>query len=329
MVTGSSGAIGTGLSRKLIGEKYNVIAIDIKKQLWYDDIKTLKIDLRKNGLIEKKLHCEEIPETIVHLAANPWVHYSVLYPKLAMDNYLMVYNILEYARKNKVKNLIFSSSREVYGESLYNNYRKENETSLSYIKCPYSASKYGSEALIHSYSKCYGINSCIVRLSNVYGKYNVWKGVIPIFTYKAIRNQDLHVFGSEKSFDFTYIDDVINGLYFIIKNIEKEKDETFNICTGHSVLLTKVADLIINSLESRSKIVIDKKKSGEITYYKGDISKINKGLGYMPATMIEEGIKKYLSWYKEALKNKNVYIYQHNNLRQRYNRYECSSNRHI
>jgi len=316
LITGSSGTVGTAVVQQLIKQKYNVIPLDIKHSYWDKKIerKTIFHDLRKpltTQILKKK------PDIIIHLAANARVHDLVVKPQLAHDNHLMTYNLLEYARQNNISNFIFSSSREVYGESKPGERRKESSTHVSKIKSPYTASKFGSEALIHSYSECYDINPVIVRLSNVYGRYDVSERVIPLFIYYALRDRDITVFGKEKKLDFTYIDDCADGIVRIVKRFNKASGHTFNISLGRGERLFDLAEMIIKHLNSNSKLSSTTKRVGEISSYTGDISLARKILGYKPKVMLKDGLIGNIEWYIEAMKERRVYECQRRNLMKR------------
>lgn len=304
LVTGSSGTVGTGLCQGLLAESYSLAAIDRKPNLWDKAIesRTIKHDLRRplTKMVKKR------PDLIVHLAANARVHDSVIDPGLAHDNYLMLYNVLEYARLAGVKRLLFSSSREVYGESKAGKKRSEQNFDLASVKSPYTATKAGGEALIHAYSECYGIKSVIVRLSNVYGRYDISERIVPLFLYYARRNRNLVVFGREKELDFTFIDDCTNGLTRIIKRFDRVAGETLNLSTGKGCKLIKLARLIVNLTGSESRIVIGHKRLGEISSFVADISRARRLLGYSPKVSIEDGLVESLEWYSKLMKDRNM-----------------------
>ncbi len=316
LITGSSGTVGTAVAQALLSNKYNVIPLDIKHSYWDKQIerKTIFHDLRKplsNKLFKRK------PEMIIHLAANARVHDLVVNPKLAHDNYLMTFNLLEYARQNNIRDFIFSSSREVYGESKPGERRKETTTHVSKIKSPYTASKFGSEALIHSYKECYDINPVIVRLSNVYGRYDVSERVIPLFIYYALRNRNISVFGNEKKLDFTYIDDCADGFLRIVKRFSKVSGHTLNLSQGRGERLIDLAIMVVKHLDSKSKISSTSKRVGEISSYTGDISLARKLLGYNPKVMLKDGLIANIDWYVKAMKERRIYECQRRNLKKR------------
>jgi UDP-glucose 4-epimerase len=297
LITGSSGTIGTRLGEKLLNLGYEIIGVDWKTNKWNKNLekRTIHLDLRNKNLVLKKL--PKKVDLIIHLAANARVYELVKNPDLARDNMITTYNILEYARINKIKNIIFASSREVYGNTKKAKH-KEEDVEIENCESPYSASKISGEALIHSYCKCFGINYVIIRFSNVYGMYDESDRVIPLFIRKAIKNENLVVFGKDKILDFTYIDDAVEGTIKIIQKFDKIKNNTFNIATGKGTKILFVAQLIKKFLNSKSRIIIKQNRPGEVVKYIADISKAKKLLNYEPKTDIIEGIKKTIKWYK-------------------------------
>lgn len=317
LVTGSSGTVGTALMLELNRLGFKAIGLDIKPSLWDKKLnrQTVRHDLRK-PLKKTALPGRKI-DLIVHLAANARVHDSVINPKLALDNYLMSYNMLEFARENNIQRVLFSSSREIYGETTAGKRRKENPTDVTRMKSPYTASKFGSEALVSSYATCYGIKSVIARLSNVYGKYDVSERVVPLFMYYAMRNREMVIFGKEKQLDFTYIDDCTDGLVRIIKRFDRVAGHTFNICRGKGERLGDLAKMIVNLAGSESRISFENKRVGEITSFVGNIDLAGKLLGYRPKVTLEEGLSKSFEWYKKTMKIRRVYDTQRRNLARR------------
>ena len=317
LITGSSGTVGTALVKSLIhSQKYNLILIDKKKSIWDETInkQTIFHDLTKQI---PKSKISQKPDLIIHLAAHARVHDLVIEPQKALENHQMTHNLLEYARLNNIKRFVFASSREVYGESISRGKRKEDSTHISKIKSPYTASKFAAEALIHAYRECYSLKPVIVRLSNVYGRYDISERVIPLFIYYALRNRDIKVFGADKKLDFTYIDDVVNGFEQIIKKYDKVSPNTINLSGGKGTTLLDVAKMIVKSLDSGSKISITLKRVGEISQYIGDISNAKKNLGYIPKVSISQGLRRNIDFYIKTMDSKKHLDYQIKELNKR------------
>jgi nucleoside-diphosphate-sugar epimerase len=290
LVTGSSGTIGTALCESLLTQGYKITGVDIRHNKL-----TIIGDLRKANF---HTALKQDVDLIIHLAANARVYDLVERPKLARDNFLMVFNVLEFARANSIKRLMFASSREVYGNS-ENAYRAENDLSVSNCESPYSATKLAGEALFHSYFYCYDIGSVILRFSNVYGKYDDSNRVIPVFMRRSMQHKNLIVFGEHKMLDFTYIDDCIKGIERVIENFDQVRGNTFNIATGKGTSIMQVADMIKDKTGSNSRIIIKESRTGEVTNFIADITKAKRLLGYNPKISIQEGIKRSFEWYKD------------------------------
>src|SRR3989344_6892372 len=271
LITGSSGTIGTRLFEKLLQEGFSVIGFDKQKNKWHKHLNNLTI---VGNLLSGK-DIKKIPkdiDVIVHLAANARVYDLVVEPDLALENVVTTYNILEFARKNKIKKIIFSSSREVYGNRK-KSIAHEKDFNLELSESPYSASKISNEAFVYAYKKCYGIDYIVLRFSNVYGMYDESDRFIPLMIKKMKNNEDISVFGKNKVLDFTYIDDCVNGIFLCIKKFHQEKNNIFNIAFGRGIKLIDVAKMIKKDLKSKSKITLKPNRTGEVVEYVADISK--------------------------------------------------------
>lgn len=300
LVTGSSGTIGTRLCEKLLDENIKLSGVDRKPNKWNQEIDNLTYSI---DLCEEKQIQDELPKDIdilVHLAANARVYKLVKQPKLARENFTSLFNILEFARKTDVDRFIFASSREVYGNR-DQIFHSEEEAFVKNCESPYTSSKIGGEALVHSYQRCYDIYFSILRFSNVYGMYDDSDRVIPLFIKRAREGKDLIVYGEEKLLDLTYIDDAVNGIIKCIKNREKAKNETFNIASGEGHTILELAQLIKSEVNGDSEIIIESSRTGEVLKFVADISKAERILDYEPKTGFEEGIKKSVEWYLDNL----------------------------
>jgi len=296
LVTGSNGMIGTRLCERLVEKNYNVFGADRRRNLWNSNVDklTINIDLRDSSkyleLLPKNL------DLIIHLAGHARVHNLVLDPSLARDNFLLTFNILEFARINGIKKLIFSSSREVYGNTT-DPIHAEEDASIKKCESPYTASKIASEAAVWAYHRCYGIDFIIFRFSNVYGMYDNSDRVIPEFIRRASTGKTLTIFGEGKIVDFTYINDAVEGIIKGIEKFEIAKNSVFNIAAGKGISISYVADLIKSNLKSKSEVIFKENKIGEVIKYIADISKARSVLNYSPMTSIEHGIRKAVAWY--------------------------------
>jgi nucleoside-diphosphate-sugar epimerase len=218
LITGSSGQIGTNLGLYLREQGHFVFGVDKRPNSWTDAIPTqlqdLSIPARR---FEKGIGDVDYPadlDAVVHFAAHAKVHELVEQPGRALENITITFNVLEFCRRHNLP-LIFSSSREVYGD-IHRYITEESYADFAFTESPYSASKISGEALIYSYAQCYGLRYLVFRFSNVYGRYDNdlarMERVIPLFIHKIKNGEPITVYGEDKVLDFTYIDDCVQGL---------------------------------------------------------------------------------------------------------------------
>jgi len=296
LVTGSSGTIGTRLCEKLLEKGFEVIGLDQKRNQWNQEVNKITriADLRDAKAFKG------VPKAgmIIHLAANARVYNSVLDPSLAMDNMKTTFNALEHARKSGIKKLIFASSREVYGNT-ENPMHREEEARVEMAESPYSATKLAAEALVRAYGNCYGMDFIITRFSNVYGMYDNSDRLVPNYIRRASKGEELHVYGRDKTLDFTYIDDSVNGIMAAIERFDSAKNDVYNIAAGKGSTILEVAELIKSLMKSSSNVVVSGNRPGEVVKYVADISKARQRLGYDPKVGLEEGLRLSIEWFRE------------------------------
>jgi len=299
LVTGSSGTIGTRLCEKLLSAGHEVVGADWNVCKWNKEVENLRIDID----LRHKEEFDKLPtdvDLIIHLAANARVYELVEHPERAMDNFIDTFNILEHARKNGIKRMMFASSRETYGNIHLPEGEKYTEDKAHFMTCesPYTASKIGGEALFEAYKRCYQIDTIIFRFSNVYGMYDDSVRVVPLFYRQAKANEPMKVFGKEKCLDFTYIDDCVDGIILAVENFESAKNDTYNLAFGEGTTIMHLAEKVVELLDSSSTIEATSSRTGEVTHYIADITKAKKAFGYNPKTNFEDGIRLSMDWYK-------------------------------
>ncbi|MAG11581.1 MAG: nucleoside-diphosphate sugar epimerase [Parcubacteria group bacterium] len=311
LITGSSGEIGTNLGLKLLDRGDRVFGVDKRMNTWTDRIPTLLQDLSQRfhnfvGGIGAASYPK--PDVVVHLAANAKVHELVEDPQRALDNIILTFNVLEYCRANNVP-IIFGSSREVYGDiNRFDTSRteiKEPAADFVFTESTYSASKVSGESLIYSYAQCYDIPYIVFRFSNVYGRYDNdierMERVIPLFINKIGKDEQITIFGAEKTLDFTFVDDTVQGLVKGIDALTSKRvvNKTMNLACGSGYTLVQMANFIAENLGKTINPIIEPTRPGEITYYIADISEARELLGFEPTTTLPEGIKKAIAWQRE------------------------------
>src|SRR5882724_12534282 len=241
LITGSSGQIGTNLGLRLLRDGHEVFGVDKRQNPWTDAFPTLLQDLAGHyPAFAGGIGGVEYPpvDVVVHLAAHAKVHQLVREPHRALENAIMTFNVLEYARGLGLP-LVFSSTREVYGDVHRFEEYAEESADFAYTESPYSASKITSEAFIYSYARCYGLNYLVFRFSNVYGRFDNdlqrMSRVIPLFIHQMIRGEQITVYGGhEKVLDFTFIDDWVDGIALGVYALAEERvaNETVNLAYG-------------------------------------------------------------------------------------------------
>lgn len=295
LVTGSSGTVGTELVLRLLDSGYEIRGVDVVENRWSDrvDDVTKLVDLRNEDAV---MNLDADVDMIVHLGANARVHQLVRNPEGARDNFDMTFNVLEFARRNEIEEFVFSSSREVYGNKgklIYN----EEDTYTDACESPYTASKIGGEAMVKAYEKCYGIDTSLLRFSNVYGRYDNSNRVVPLFIAQAVRGHDLTVYGADKVLDFTYIDDCVSGITQVIESFEKVQGTTLNIASGEGTSLLELAQTVVDTVDANVDINVESNRTGEVSRYVADISRANRLIGFSPEYSFTEGIEETIEWY--------------------------------
>jgi UDP-glucuronate 4-epimerase len=308
LLTGSSGQIGTNLALRLLQDGHEVFGVDKRQNTWTDAFPTLLQDLAGHyPAFPGGIGGVEYPsvDLVVHLAAHAKVHQLVREPHRALENAIMTFNVLEYARQLGLP-LVFSSTREVYGDVHRFEEYAEEAADFAYTESPYSASKITSEAFIYSYARCYNLDYLVFRFSNVYGRFDndLWRmeRVLPLFMHQLSRGEEITIFGgTSKVLDFTYIDDCVDGIARGIYALAERHvaNETINLAYGQGNTLVRAAELIAGELGVEPQIAVAPSLLGEVTHYVADVRKARELLAWEPQTPLDDGIPKSVDWFRE------------------------------
>jgi UDP-glucose 4-epimerase len=307
LVTGSSGQIGTNLALRLLRDGHEVHGVDKRQNTWTDAFPTLLQDLAGHyPAFAGGIGGVEYPEVdvVVHLAAHAKVHQLVREPHRALENAIMTFNVLEYARGLGLP-LVFSSTREVYGDVHRFEEYAEEAADFAFTESPYSASKITSEAFIYSYARCYGLSYLVFRFSNVYGRFDndLWRmeRVLPLFMHQLSRGEGVTVYGESKVLDFTYVDVCVDGIARGVYALAEGRvtNETINLAYGQGNTIVRAAELIAAELSVEPQITIAPSLLGEVTHYVADVTKARTLLGWQPETPLAEGIPRAVGWFRE------------------------------
>jgi UDP-glucose 4-epimerase len=307
LITGSSGQIGTNLALRLLDAGHEVFGIDKRQNTWTDAFPYLLQDLAGHyAPYPGGINGVEYPETdlVVHLAAHAKVHQLVGEPHRALENAVMTFNVLEYARQANVP-IVFSSSREVYGDVHRFEGYNEQAADFAYTESTYSASKIAGEAFIYSYARCYGLPYLVFRFSNVYGRFDNdlqrMVRVIPLFIHSMLRGEPITIYGGrDKTLDFTYVDDCVDGIARGIEALAERRvvNQTINLAYGQGNTLVHCAERIAHELGTEPDMTLAPSLLGEVTHYVADLSKARELLDYDPKIPLDEGIARAVAWFR-------------------------------
>lgn len=246
-------------------------------------------------------------DVVVHLAAYAKVHELVEYPVRALDNITMTTNALEFARARQIP-VLFGSSRETYG-NIQLAQTIESAANFANAASPYAASKIASEALVHSYGRCFNMRHLIFRFSNVYGRFDCdldrMERVIPLFVKKMMNHESITVFGPDKILDFTYVDDCVAGILSGISRVLSAEpvNTTLNLAYGEGNRLLDLAHMIAERLNVTVPIIAEPARAGEVTHYVADLSAARAMLGYEPKVALADGLALamdfYIAWFRK------------------------------
>lgn len=296
-ITGGSGFIGSYLVSHMLEKGHKVKVLDVREP----KIKHKNLEFVKKSILDNITEYIEGSDAVFHFAALLGVNNSDKRPLDTMKiNLEGSVNVFKSALDVGVKNMVFSSSSEVYGEPRELPIKEES------VKGPvstYGVSKLAAEIYAKAYNQELAADIKIVRFFNVYGPGQESDWAVPIFINRALRNEPITVFGNgNQTRCFTYVEDIAGGVMKVFDN--GKTGEAYNIGNNQPTTILELAQIVKNVTKSRSEIIklgFGKKtrlREREIEYRIPDISKM-KLLGWHPKTMIKEGVKKILEYHKE------------------------------
>jgi len=307
LITGGAGFIGSHLAEKL-SKKNEVIVLD-NLDPYYDvriKEKNIKIveskgakfvigDATNYDFIERTIKENNI-EIIFHEAARPGVRYSIKDPFLPNKvNVIGTLNILKASLDSDVKKVINASSSSVYGKVDYLPFDEKHPTQPI---SPYGVSKLATEHYCRVFYEVYGLKTISLRYFTVYGPRMRPDLAIPIFAKSILDNMSPIIFGDgEQTRDFTYIDDIVDANLKLLKT-NRADGEILNIGSGRRVTINYMIDTLKNLLNSDIKLKYVDPIKGDARDTLANIDKAKKLIGYTPKTSLEEGLRKFLEWYK-------------------------------
>ena len=330
LVTGTAGFIGFFTAKKLLETNNDIIGIDNINDYYdqrlknarlhetgvdpdindynkevrsttYPGYRFFKINLEDKEALSRLFEKEHF-DKVCHLAAQAGVRYSIENPDSYINSNLVGFaNILECCRHYDVKHLIYASSSSVYGGNDKVPYseddRVDNPISL------YAATKRANELLANVYARLYGISATGLRFFTVYGPWGRPDMAPYLFAKAIFCGEPIKVFNNGNlSRDFTYIDDIVEGIVKIVNNNpEQPENRIYNIGCSHPVNLMEFIETLEKAIGKPAKKVFLPMQPGDVYQTYADTSKLERDFGYKPTTSISEGIRKFIQWYQSDL----------------------------
>jgi UDP-glucuronate 4-epimerase len=324
LVTGSAGFIGFHYSKYLIKKNFKVVGIDninnyYDKKIKYDRLRILKksnnfrffkIDISNFQKLDNLVKKFKI-ETIIHFAAQAGVRFSITNPKSYISNNIDGFlNILEISKKNKIKHLVYASSSSIYGMNKKIPFAEKH--SASHPISIYAASKRSNELMAHVYSNLYNLPTTGLRFFTVYGPWG--RPDMSLFKFIHLNSQnkkiDLYNFGNHTR-DFTYIDDVVEIVFKLMKKIPKKISSKklsefessapwriYNVSSSKPRKLKFFVQEIEKQLNQKFLFNELPLQKGDVEKTSGSMNLIIKKIGLKPKRTLEYGIKQFINWYK-------------------------------
>jgi len=312
MVTGTAGFIGFHLAGALLREGYSVIGVDNLNDYYSVELKEARSEKLRAypEFTEQRVDISNIEEfgqifqkykisRICHLAAQAGVRYSIEHPHVYEQSNLAAFlNVLEMTRHNNVPRLVYASSSSVYGGNTNMPFSETDrvDTPISL----YAATKKANELMAHCYSHLYGFQTVGLRFFTVYGPWGRPDMAMWLFAEAIRKDKPIKVFnyGNMKR-DFTYIDDIVNGIRGALFAEGLEKYEVFNLGNHKSEQLMDMIALIEKEMGKKAEKEMLPMQPGDVPESYADVEKAHIKLGFTPSTSISEGIPAFIGWYKE------------------------------
>ncbi|HKK06442.1 MAG TPA: NAD-dependent epimerase [Gammaproteobacteria bacterium] len=327
LVTGAAGFIGHALTLRLLERGDEVIGVDNLNDYYDVALKQARLAqlTAKPGFTEARVGLEDRaamaevfarhrPQRVVNLAAQAGVRYSLKNPHAYADSNLVGFvNILEGCRRQEVEHLVFASSSSVYGANTRMPFAEDHN--VDHPVSLYAATKKANELMAHSYSHLYGLPATGLRFFTVYGPWGRPDMAYFLFTRKILAGEPIDVFNhGQCRRDFTYIDDIIEGVVGILDQVAMPDPawsgdapdpatsyapyRIYNIGNNQPVDLMHFIGVLENLLGRPAVKNMLPLQPGDVPETYADIARIGEAVGFRPTTGIEEGLSRFVDWYK-------------------------------
>lgn len=314
LVTGAAGFIGMYTAKRLLEAGHEVVGIDNLNDYYdpalkhwrltqlepYESFRFKALDLADREGIAA-LFAQEQFQRVIHLAAQAGVRYSLENPFAYVDSNLVgTMTILEGCRHHQVEHLVYASSSSVYGMNEKIPFSEEDR--VDHPVSLYAATKKSNEVMAYSYAKLYGIPATGLRFFTVYGPAGRPDMAPWLFTEAISQGKPIKVFNHGRMMrDFTYIDDIVEGVVRIQEVIPKGEvpHSLYNIGNNEPIELARFIRAIETALGTEAEKIMLPMQPGDVERTYADTARLEEAVGYKPSTEIEEGITLFVKWYKE------------------------------
>ncbi|MBK5931350.1 NAD-dependent epimerase [Halochromatium salexigens] len=328
MVTGSAGFIGSALCLRLLERGDEVVGIDNLNEYYDVGLKQarlartqsqpgftdLRLDLEDRAGIAQAF-AEHKPDRVVNLAAQAGVRYSIENPLAYIDTNLVGFgHILEGCRHNGVEHLVYASSSSVYGANT--NMPFSVHDNVDHPLSLYAASKKANELMAHTYSELYQLPTTGLRFFTVYGPWGRPDMALFLFTRAILAGEPIQVFNYGKHRrDFTYVDDIVEGVIRVLDRLPEPNPNwsgaapdsatsrapyrLYNIGNNNPVELMHYIETLEQCLGKTAEKELLPLQPGDVPDTYADVSDLVDELGYRPATSVEDGIRRFVDWYRD------------------------------
>lgn len=328
LVTGAAGFIGYALSRRLLEMGDEVVGLDnlndyydvdlklsrLRQITLRENFKPVRLDLSNREAIAQLFKDEKF-DVVVNLAAQAGVRYSLINPHAYVDtNVVGFVNVLEGCRHNNVRHLVFASSSSVYGANTHMPFSVHHN--VDHPVSLYAATKKANELMAHAYASLFKLPATGLRFFTVYGPWGRPDMALFLFTKAILEGRPIDVFNFGKmQRDFTYIDDIVEGVVRVIDRVPGPEPawsgdipdpsasyapyKLYNIGNNNPVELMHFIEVLEDCLGKKAVKNLLPIQAGDVPATYADVDDLIRDVGFKPSTSIEEGIKKFVEWYKE------------------------------
>jgi UDP-glucuronate 4-epimerase len=327
LVTGAAGFIGSTLSLRLLARGDEVLGVDNLNDYYDVALKQARLDrliphpnfkFAKVGIEDRPalqgVFADFAPQRVVNLAAQAGVRYSIENPYAYVESNLVGFiNILEACRHGKVEHLVYASSSSVYGANRKLPFSVQD--SVDHPVSLYAATKKANELMAHTYSHLYDLPTTGLRFFTVYGPWGRPDMALFLFTRKILAGEPIDVFNhGHHSRDFTYVDDIVEGVIRTLDHVAAPDTgydpvhpsagsssapyRLYNIGNSSPVQLIRYIEVLEECLGRKARQNLLPLQPGDVPDTSADVQELMQDTGYQPSTPIEEGVKKFVEWYR-------------------------------